>query len=63
MSKHFSASEKLLLIDRYRNSNEKLSVFCAVNRLSETTFKRWLKRYEELGFCGLERAGFDTKKK
>lgn len=62
MSKHLSASEKLLLIEIYRNSNEKLDVFCLVNNISASTFKKWLKQYDEFGVSGLQRSGYEDKK-
>ena len=62
MSKHLAASEKRLLIEIYRNSNEKLDVFCLVNNISASTFKKWLKQYDEFGVSGLQRSGYEDKK-
>ena len=38
------------------NSKVKLSDFCRANNVSETSFKKWLKQYEEAGIEGLARA-------
>lgn len=39
-----------------QNSKVKLSDFCRANNVSETSFKKWLKQYEEAGIEGLARA-------
>ena len=38
------------------NSKVKLGDFCRANNVSETSFKKWLKQYEEAGIEGLARA-------
>ena len=38
------------------NSKVKLGDFCRANNVSGTSFKKWLKPYEEAGIAGLARA-------
>lgn len=52
-----TATEKEFLIRKFKgNSKVKLSDFCRANNVSETSFKKWLKQYEEAGIEGLARA-------
>lgn len=56
MKKQLNPLEKEILIKLYRRSpGVKLGVFCGANGLNETTFRRWLKQYEEDGIEGLYR--------
>ena len=57
MAKHINPLEKELLIRRYKSHPSiKLSDFCAGNNVSETSFRKWLKQYEEGGLEALARA-------
>ena len=57
MAKHLNPLEKEFLIRKFKgNSKVKLSDFCRANNVSETSFKKWLKQYEEAGIEGLARA-------
>ena len=57
MAKHLNPLEKEFLIRKFKgNSKVKLGDFCRANNVSETSFKKWLKQYEEAGIEGLARA-------
>jgi len=57
MAKHLNPLEKEFLIRKYRsNPTIKLRDFCAVNNITEATFRKWLKQYEEGGLEGLARS-------
>ena len=48
MAKHLNPLEKEFLIRKFKgNSKVKLGDFCRANNVSETSFKKWLKQYEE----------------
>ena len=38
------------------NSSIKLSEFCQIHNISDTSFRKWLKQYNECGIEGLVRA-------
>ena len=58
MGKQLSPLEKEFLIKTYRaKTEEKLSDFCEMNDVSETSMRKWMKQYEEGGLKGLSRAG------
>ena len=53
MAKHLNPLEKEFLIRKFKgNSKVKLGDFCRANNVSETSFKKWLKQYEEAGIEG-----------
>ena len=53
MAKHLNPLEKEFLIRKFKgNSKVKLSDFCRANNVSETSFKKWLKQYEEARYHG-----------
>lgn len=57
MAKHLNPLEKELLVRRYKSHPSiKVSDFCEANSVSVTSFKKWLKQYEECGLEGLARA-------
>lgn len=61
MSKHLNPLEKEFLIHRYKSSpTVKLRDFCEANHVSDSSFKKWLKQYEESGLEGLARADAET---
>ena len=48
MAKHLNPLEKEFLIRKFKgNSKVKLGDFCRANNVSGTSFKKWLKQYEE----------------
>ena len=50
MAKHLNPLEKEFLIRKFKgNSKVKLGDFCRANNVSETSFKKWQKQYEEAG--------------
>ena len=56
MGKQLNPIEKEFLIKRYKaNTSAKLSEFCLVNDISDTTFRKWIQQYEEAGIEGLTR--------
>lgn len=58
MGKQLSPLEKEFLIKTYRAKIEvKLSDFCQMNDISETSMRKWIKQYEAGGIEGLSRAG------
>lgn len=63
MGKQLSPLEKEFLIKTYRaktyrtKTGTKLSDFCEMNDVSETSMRKWMKQYEEGGLEGLSRAG------
>ena len=58
MGKQLSPLEKEFLIKTYRAKTEvKLSDFCQMNDVSETSMRKWIKQYEAGGIEGLSRAG------
>ena len=58
MGKQLSPLEKEFLIKTYRAKTEvKLSDFCEMNDVSETSMRKWIKQYEAGGIEGLSRAG------
>ena len=58
MGKQLSPLEKEFLIKTYRAKIEvKLSDFCEMNDVSETSMRKWIKQYEAGGIEGLSRAG------
>ena len=58
MGKQLSPLEKEFLIKTYRSKIEvKLSDFCQMNDVSETSMRKWIKQYEAGGIEGLSRAG------
>lgn len=58
MGKQLSPLEKEFLIKTYRAKTEvKLSDFCQMNDVSETSMRKWIKQYEGGGIEGLSRAG------
>ena len=57
MAKPLNPLEKESLIRKFKgNSKVKLGDFCRANKVSETSFKTWLKQYEEVGIEVLARA-------
>jgi hypothetical protein len=57
MGKHFNPLEKEFLIRSYRsNGRIKLVDFCLANNVSDSSFKKWLKQYDEGGLEALVRA-------
>ena len=57
MAKHLNPLEKEFLIRKFKgNSKVKLGDFCRANNVSGTSFKKWMKQYEEAGIEGLARA-------
>ena len=62
MAKHLNPLEKEFLIHKYKkNPAIKLRDFCSANRVSDTAFKNWLKKYEEGGLDALARADAEIK--
>jgi transposase-like protein len=62
MAKHLNPLEKEFLIRKYRNNPTiKLRDFCAVNSITEATFRKWLKQYEEGGLEGLARSDAEIR--
>lgn len=60
MGKHFNPLEKEFLIRSYRsNGRIKLVDFCLANNVSDSSFKKWLKQYDEGGLEALVRADAD----
>ena len=58
MGKQLSPLEKEFLIKTYKAKIEvKLSDFCQMNDVSETSMRKWIKQYEAGGIEGLSRAG------
>ena len=57
MAKHLNPLEKEFLIRQYKsNLTIKLSDFCKSNGISEASFRKWRRQYEEGGLEGLARA-------
>lgn len=56
MGKHLNPLEKEFLIRQYKAGAQKLSDFCRNVGVSDTSFRKWMKQYEELGLEGLARA-------
>lgn len=57
MAKHLNPLEKEFLIRKFKGGSKvKLGDFCWANNISETSFKKWLKQYEEAGIEGLARS-------
>ena len=57
MSRHLNPLEKEFLIRQYKsNPRVKMADFCKSNGITDTTFRKWLKQYEEGGLDGLCRA-------
>lgn len=57
MAKHLNPLEKEFLIRQYKsNLTIKLSDFCKNNGISEASFRKWRRQYEEGGLEGLARA-------
>lgn len=57
MAQHLTPLEKEFLIHQYkRNGSVKMPEFCAINNISTTSFRKWMKKYEEEGISGLARA-------
>ena len=57
MSRHLNPLEKEFLIRQYKsNPSVKMADFCKSNGITDTTFRKWLKQYEEGGLDGLCRA-------
>lgn len=62
MAKHLNPLEKELLIRRYKGNNRvKLAMFCMANGVSEASFRKWLKQYDEGGIEGLARADAEIR--
>lgn len=56
MGKQLNPLEKEFLIKQYRKrTNIKLSDFCFMNGISETSFKKWMVKYDAEGIEGLSR--------
>lgn len=56
MAKHLNPLEKEFLIRQYKsNLTIKLSDFCKSNGISDSSFRKWMKQYEEGGLEGLAR--------
>lgn len=59
---HLDPLEKEFLIRQFRlNSQVKLRDFCALHKVSDAAFRKWLKQYEEGGLEGLARADSEIK--
>lgn len=57
MARHLNPLEKEFLIHKFKNNPSiRLSEFCSVNSVSDSTFKKWLRQYGEGGLEGLARA-------
>ena len=57
MAKHLNPLEKEFLIRKFEgNSKVKLGDFCRANKVSDTSFKKWLKQSEEPGIAAPPRA-------
>ena len=57
MAKHLNPLEKEFLIRQYKsNLAVKLSDFCKSNSISDSSFRKWMRQYEEGGLEGLARA-------
>lgn len=62
MSKHLNPLEKEFLIRQYKfNPAIKLTDFCKKVGVSDTSFRKWLKQYEEDGIEGLARTDAEIK--
>lgn len=62
MSKHINPLEKEFLIHQYKNNTLiKMNDFCDANHISVTSFRKWLKQYEEGGLEGLVRTDAELK--
>lgn len=59
---HLNPLEKEFLIRQFRlNGQVKLRDFCALHKVSDAAFRKWLKQYEEGGLEGLARADSEIK--
>lgn len=59
---HLNPSEKEFLIRQFMlNDQVKLRDFCALHKVSDAAFRKWLKQYEEGGLEGLARADSEIK--
>ncbi len=57
MAKHLNPLQKEFLIHQYKgNAQVKLSDFCSANGISDSSFRKWIKQYDEGGLDGLARA-------
>ena len=60
MAKHLNPLEKEFLIRQFKeHSRKKLSDFCSENGISDSSFRKWIRQYEEDGLDGLVRADKD----
>ncbi len=55
MGRHKNPLEKEFLIKQYRLGGFKLNEFCKRNDISSTSFKNWIKQYDEGGIEALSR--------
>ncbi len=61
MAKHLNPLQKEFIIHQYKgNPTISLKDYCRVQNISDTSFKKWLKQYEEGGLAGLARADAQT---
>ena len=62
MAKHLNPLEKEFLIHQYKsNSKIKLGDYCDMHNISDTSFKKWLRQYDEGGLEGLARADAEIR--
>ena len=62
MGKHLNPLQKEFLIHNYKgNASIKMSDFCKANNITEASFRKWLRQYEEGGLAGLARADAETR--
>ena len=62
MATHLNPLEKEFLIRKFKsNCSIKLSNFCKVNNISDVTFRKWLRQYDEGGLEGLARTDAEIK--
>lgn len=56
MAKHLNPLQKEFLIHKYKSNQDiRLSDFCAANGITDTSFRKWLRLYNEGGLEGLAR--------
>lgn len=62
MGKHLNPLQKEFLIHNYKgNGTVTRSDFCKANNITEASFRKWLRQYEEGGLAGLARADAETR--
>ncbi len=61
MAKHLNPLQKEFLIHQYKgNPTISLKDYCRAQNITDTSFRKWLKQYDEGGLAGLARADAET---